>query len=196
MLGWRYLVKRAFLILGVIATSPLIFLNWIEYWVFSGKSKRCYCFGKELLSVIPTYFGNQMRLGYYWLCCTEVSPDACFMMGSMVSHRRATIGARSSLGFYATVGFVEIGEDVLIGSHVAVLSGKYQHGRPCDRREGASGEETFQTIHIGRNSWVGNYAIIMADVGENCTVGAGSVVYKKVEDNATVLGNPARKVSF
>jgi len=38
--------------------------------------------------------------------------------------------------------------------------------------------------------------VIMANIGRNCTVGAGSVVMKDVEDNTTVLGNPARKVNL
>lgn len=194
--GIKRFVKCVFLVAGVLAVSPLIAMNWIEYWLFTGKTECFYSFSKELLSVVPTFAGDFLRLGYYWLCCTKVSYSARFMLGSVVSHRKVAIGSGTILGSYSTVGYVEIGDNVLIGAHAAVLSGKYQHGRPCERQDGNSGAAHFQTIHIGRNSWIGNYAIIMADVGINCTVGAGSVVCKKVEDNTTVLGNPARKVSY
>ena len=33
----------------------------------------------------------------------------------------------------------------------------------------------YTRVRIGRNSWVGNSAVVMADVGADCVVGAGSV---------------------
>jgi virginiamycin A acetyltransferase len=192
----KHLVKRVLLALGVILVLPLIALNWFEYWLSAGKSERFYILGKELLSVFPTFVGEFLRLSYYCSCCSGVSPDVCFMLGSVLAHREVVIGSGTVIGYYSIIGKAEIGENVLIAPHVSVLSGKYQQGQPSDRREGKFGEGYYQTVHIGRNSWIGQCAIIMAEVGENCTVGSGSVVCKKVEDNTTVMGNPARKVSY
>ena len=47
---------------------------------------------------------------------------------------------------------------------------------------------------IGRDTWIGDRAVIMCDVGEHCVVGAGSVVTKPVPDYAIVVGSPARVV--
>lgn len=188
--------KCVFLVAGVIAASPLIALNWIECWLFAGKSERFYCGGTELLAFVPTFVGESMRLGYYRICCTKVSTYVRFMLGSMLTHRNVTIGSGSIIGRFTSIGYAEISENVQISAHVSVLSGKYQQGQPVERRDGKLGEKMYKTVHIGRNSWIGQNAVIMADVGENSVVGAGSVVYNNVKDNITVLGNPARKVSY
>jgi len=49
-------------------------------------------------------------------------------------------------------------------------------------------------IQIAPNVWVGEGALIMADVGEGCLVAAGSVVTHDIKDNIIVGGNPARFV--
>ena len=51
---------------------------------------------------------------------------------------------------------------------------------------------------VGTNTSVFTGSIVYPDVkvGENCVVGAGSVVSRKVKDNETVLGNPAKKLEL
>ena len=39
-----------------------------------------------------------------------------------------------------------------------------------------------------------NGAMIMANIGANCVVGAGSVVIDDIPENAIVAGNPARVI--
>jgi acetyltransferase-like isoleucine patch superfamily enzyme len=51
-----------------------------------------------------------------------------------------------------------------------------------------------EAIHIGKDAWIGNGAIIMAHVGEKSIIGAGSVVVKNVEAYAVAVGNPARVI--
>lgn len=51
-------------------------------------------------------------------------------------------------------------------------------------------------VQVGAKSFVGAGAVVRQGIviGKNVTVGAGSVVVKNVEDNAVVMGNPAREV--
>lgn len=51
-------------------------------------------------------------------------------------------------------------------------------------------------VQIGENSWISIGALIKNKVvvGNNATVGMGAVVVKNVEDNITVIGNPARNI--
>jgi acetyltransferase-like isoleucine patch superfamily enzyme len=52
----------------------------------------------------------------------------------------------------------------------------------------------FNKISIGENSWVGNGAIIMANVGRDCIIGAGTVVTNDIPAGSIVAGNPGKVV--
>lgn len=49
----------------------------------------------------------------------------------------------------------------------------------------------FPRVTIGRDSWLGERAVVMADVGQHAIVAAGAVVTKPVPDLAVVAGAPA-----
>lgn len=51
-------------------------------------------------------------------------------------------------------------------------------------------------MHIGSNVFIGQKALILkgADIGDNVIIGAGSVVSRKLEDNAVYAGVPARRL--
>jgi virginiamycin A acetyltransferase len=192
----KLILKRLLLLTGLVATSPLIFVTLLEALLFGRKAERVYGSCKELLALCPTLCGQYLRLAFYWAVCTRISPDACFLFGSMVAHRDTLIRGGGVVGTHSIIGYADIGENVLFGARVSVISGKYQHGRPEERSQDGAVSEEYQCIHIGGNSWIGEGALILADVGAGCTVGAGSVVYKEVPDGITVMGNPARKVSL
>ena len=197
----RFLIKRILFLCGVIVTLPLILLCWIEKWLIhpllKEKPNHIYVGCVEILSMTPTVIGKFMRVGFYWAVCDRVSPDCSILFGCMLMHREVSIGKGVSVGPFTYMGFVDIEDDVIFGGRVSIISGKYQHGRPGQRTEG-NGDfvEEDERLRIGKNSWIGQDVVLMANVGENCTVGAGSVVYKDVPDNTTVLGNPARKVNL
>jgi acetyltransferase-like isoleucine patch superfamily enzyme len=79
---------------------------------------------------------------------------------------------------------------------VSIINGNRQHG--IDRLDIPVREQPGQypRITIGEDTWIGDRAIVMADVGRHCVVGAGSVVTKPVPDYAIVVGNPARIQGF
>ena len=118
------------------------------------------------------------------------------MLGSMLSHRDVSVASGVVLGVYTIIGCADIGPNVLFGARVSVLSGKYQHGRPDERTSEQTVTEQYDLITIGANSWIGQEAVVMANVGENCTIAAGAVLYKDAPDNCTFMGNPARKVNL
>jgi acetyltransferase-like isoleucine patch superfamily enzyme len=54
--------------------------------------------------------------------------------------------------------------------------------------------ERLAKVEIEKNVWIGEGAIVMADVGEGSMVGAGSVVTTKIKSYVLVAGVPGRFV--
>ncbi|MFZ5979889.1 MAG: acyltransferase [Candidatus Zixiibacteriota bacterium] len=190
------LIKKLFLIISFIAAFPLILLTWLEAWICGEDCEYIYCSCRDILSICPTFIGIYLRKAFYWAVCTDVSPDAHFLFGSWLSHRRNTIRSGVVVGHYSFIGYADIGQNVLMAARVSIVSGKYQHGMPGQRSHMIKVVEKNEIISIGENTWIGQDVTILANIGKNCTVGAGSVVLRDVPDNTTVLGNPARKVNI
>ena len=182
--------------MGLIITLPFIILSYIESLFFGKSCERIFGNCKELLAFCPTIIGQYMRLGFYWATCTKISPDVSLLLGSMIAHRDTIIGSNVVIGCYSIIGYAEIGNNVIMGSRISIISGKYTHGKPGEREETDETEDKPVRISIGDNSWIGEGALLLANVGANCTVGAGSVVFKDFSDGITIMGNPARKVSI
>ncbi len=189
-------LKRVLFIFALVIVSPLILICILEEYVFGKEKERVFVSCAEILSLNPTLIGTYLRKAFYWATCTDVHRDTHFLLGSMLAHRSNSIGRGVVVGHYSFMGKANIGDNVILGARVSIVSGKYRHGRPGQRiiEQNPTGETGI--ICIGRNSWIGQDAILLANIGENCTVGAGSVVYHEVADNTTVIGNPARKVNF
>ena len=131
----KIFLKRTLYVFGLLVTLPLILLTWLELAVLGPKWEKVFGQCKETLSLVPTFVGEYLRLAYYSAVCTYVSPDAALLFGSMIAHREATIRRGVVIGQGTIIGKADVGENVLFGAGVSLLSGKYQHGRPEDRRE-------------------------------------------------------------
>jgi acetyltransferase-like isoleucine patch superfamily enzyme len=94
-----------------------------------------------------------------------------------------------SMGVYCVIGHATIGAGTRLASRVSVPSGKRQH---LDDAGSLSDDNRFERVTIGPGCWIGEGAILLADVGERCIVSAGAVVIKPVGAGCVVGGNPAR----
>lgn len=150
--------------------------------------------GSELLSLIPGRMGVYLRRGYYRMCLDTCSKDVHIGFGTTIAHPQVSIGRGVYIGNRCTIGKAAIGDNVTIGSNVDILSGRRQHHfdsleRPIQEQGG-----TFLQIRIGGNSWIGNSSVVMAEIGDNCVIGAGSVVVKPIPARSVAVGNPARVI--
>jgi virginiamycin A acetyltransferase len=146
----------------------------------------------EFLSLMPGKFGRYLRNAYYWMTLKQCPLNCCFMFGMSFTHSEATVGQRAYIGAHSMIGIASIGDDTLLGDHVQILSGKWQHTFNDPTRLIQEQPQIFQRIHIGGNSWIGTNSVVMTDVGKNCVIGAGSVVTRPISDGHIAAGNPAR----
>lgn len=148
----------------------------------------------QFLSLFPGLPGDYLRKGFYYWTLTHCSIQVKISFGTLIAHPQTEIHAGVYIGPYCLIGTAVIGPNATLGSGVHLLSGKHQHN--FDRLELPIQEQggCFEKISIGSNSWLGNGAIVMANVGNGAIVGAGSVVTSPIEPMAIVAGNPAKVV--
>src|SRR5262249_30475500 len=94
-------------------------------------------------------------------------------------------------GSRCTLGMCRIEDHATIGSNVDLLSGRRQHAFADPEKPVQTQARAYTPLRLGRNCWIGNSAVVMADIGECAVVGAGSVVVKPVPAGAVAVGNPA-----
>jgi virginiamycin A acetyltransferase len=174
---------------GIVLLAPLWLPAWVERRLRLGE--EWFAFGAQLLSLIPGKPGIFARRSFYLMTIDRCATDCHIGFGTTLSHPQAEIHRGVMIGHRCTVGQAVIGRDATIGSNVDILSGRRQHnfdavGRPIQDQGGA-----FTQVRIGANCWIGNSAVVMADVGEHCVIGAGSVVVKSIPARAVAVGNPA-----
>jgi virginiamycin A acetyltransferase len=150
----------------------------------------------QAFSVIPGLIGVYLRRAFYRLVLPRCSRDCFLGFGTVLSHPTAEIGRSVYVGVYCCLGDITLEDDVLLGSHISIMNGGAQHG--IDRLDIPIREQpgVWPRITIGKDSWIGDRAVVLANVGKHCVIGAGSVVTKAIPDYAIAIGSPARVVRF
>ena len=89
------------------------------------------------------------------------------------------------------LGGIEIGDDVMIGPNVHLISS----GHPVDPATRRS-QITTAPIRIGRGVWIAAGAMVLqgVTVGDDAVVAAGAVVTRDVPARTLVAGVPARVI--
>ncbi|RRQ29232.1 sugar O-acetyltransferase [Rhodococcus sp. Eu-32] len=89
------------------------------------------------------------------------------------------------------IGGIDIGDDVMIGPSVSLITSGHPIG-PDERRTGI----TSAPIVIGRGVWIGASAMILqgVSVGDDAIVAAGAVVTRDVPARTMVAGVPASEI--
>ena len=188
--------KRFLKQLAVVLANCVTVPCWFAYsitttafgagWGFSAWS--------QFFSLFPGTIGSYLRAAFYRRVLAAVAEDSVVSFGVLFSNAATCLGKSCYIGPYCVIGETDIGNDVLIGSQVSIMNGSRQHGIarldiPVREQPGE-----WPRITIGEDTWIGDKAIVMADVGKHCVVGAGAVVTKPVEDYKIVVGNPARVI--
>jgi acetyltransferase-like isoleucine patch superfamily enzyme len=150
----------------------------------------------QFFSLLPGTTGVYLRRAFYWFTLRHCGPGSWIGFGTVFSHPTAAVGRNVYVGLHCCLGDITLEDDVLLGSNVSIMNGGRQHG--IDRLDIPIREQPgdWVAITIGRDTWIGDRAIVLASVGKHCVVGAGSVVTKPLPDYAIAVGSPARVVRY
>jgi len=184
----KLLMKKCIHVIAIILVSPVLLIYFVLCLLPGNNSFGAF---SQFLSLFPGKIGNFLRGAFYRLTVSEYSQDSFVGFATVLSQKETSIGRGVYIGPQCNIGACVIEKDCLLGSGVHILSGKQQHNfddlNTPIREQGG----TFSPVTIGEDTWVGNGAIVMANVGKKCVIAAGTVVTKDIPDFAIVGGNPA-----
>lgn len=176
----------------VLLTSPII-LSFHLLTVFGRKDSLVGSFS-QLLSLFPGQTGNYIRKAALAYILKHCDKDSLVSFGVLFSQQDTRIMEGVYLGPNCNIGKCTIEPNCLLGSNVHIMSGKKQHdfSNPDAAIKDQGG--IFENVTIGEDTWIGNGALIMSNVGKKCVIGAGAVVTEDIPDYSIVAGNPAKVI--
>jgi len=184
--------KLALNLLSQLIVFPFVIIVKLEELLLPNKSEVLFNISSHIMAILPGTLGVFLRRGFYSLTLEKCSSHCHIGFGSIISHRCTTIERHVYIGSYALIGSAHIGEHCLIGSRVSILSGEALHTLDANDMWTPYSAELLSKVIISKNVWIGEGAIVSADIGESCMIGAGSVVTSNIKSNIMVTGNPAR----
>ncbi len=159
-----------------------------------GRWKTLYTFFAHSYALVPGILGDYLRIAFYKFTLAECSLSSRVSFGTFFAHPEANLGPHVYIGSYCIIGRSVLGAGSQIASGVQILSGKRQHSRNEKGEISSAEKDSFETVTIGPDCWIGAAAIVMADVGFGTTIGAGSVVSRPIPPRSVAVGNPARVI--
>lgn len=148
----------------------------------------------QTLSLVPGVIGQYLRRAFYARVLARCHSSVTIEFGTLFSKADAELDEQVYIGPRCHIGLVHLERDVLIGPAVQIPSGARTHGTsdaslPIRNQAGVRAR-----VRIGAGSWVGAGAVVLADVGRDCVIGAGSVVTEVIPDRVLAAGVPARVI--
>ena len=186
----KQIIKRIAFLLLAFLIGPVT-VSYLLLSMIANKDSLIASYS-QFLSLLPGKLGSYLRSGFYRFVFTKCSPDALISFGTLFSQRDTSINEGVYIGPQCNIGKCVIGKNTLLGSGVHIMSGKGQHNFDDPTKPIKDQGGTFTKIEIGENCWLGNGALIMANIGKGSIVAAGSVVVDDVPEGVIVGGNPAK----
>jgi len=177
--------------LAVLLVLPFIIVDAVgrPFW---GDGIFAAC--SQLLSLIPGKLGSYLRVAFYRFAMESCSANCFIGFATIFSQRSTKIGSGVYIGPQCNIGSCQVGKDTLIASGVHIMSGTEQHffsdSKVPIREQGGH----YKMIALGQDCWIGNAALIMANVGNGSIIGAGSVVPNDIPLQSIAVGNPAQVI--
>jgi acetyltransferase-like isoleucine patch superfamily enzyme len=149
-----------------------------------------------LLAYFPFIFGERIRFFFYKYTLEQVGSSTRFKFGSYVQYRTVKIGKNVLIGHFNSIGECEIGDDVLLGGDVKILSGLSQHNFSKKSEKIVEQGGCRKKIYIGSDVFIGTGAIIASNISDGCVISTGSIVVKDTEKYGIYIGSKSEFLRF
>lgn len=178
--------------LAFVAISPML-LWFIVKRALLGPD-RALQGSAQTLALVPGLPGQYLRRAFLSVAIARCAPTTVVEFGVTFSQSGARLDENVYVGPFCSIGRVHLERDVLVAGGVHIPSGADTHATALAdvaiREQGG----TRELIRVGQGTWIGNGAIVMADVGRDCVIGAGAVVTTVIPDRSVAVGVPARVI--
>src|SRR2546429_125554 len=134
-----------------------------------------------------------LRRGFYRLALDSCARDCFIGFGAIFTHRAVSVESGVYIGPYSMIASSRLRQGCLIASRVSILSGGMLHARGPSGQWLATNMTKMVQIEIGEGAWLGEGAIVIANVGAGAMGGARSVVPKAGPARGMGAGHPPRK---
>lgn len=188
----KLLYKEIFFFMSVLLTSPvLVVYGLLRIFI---RSDSLFAGFSQFLSLLPGKTGCYLRTGFYRYTMALCSKDAVISFLVLFAQQDTEIEPGVYIGPNCNIGSCKIGKNTLLGSGVHIMSGKNQHRYDDPETDIKNQGGIYEKITIGDDCWVGNGALILANIGNKCVVGSGSVVINEIPAYSIIAGNPAKLI--
>ncbi len=188
----RKAIKWLLLSIVFVLVLPFGLMAKLAYSVIGTQEIFDLC--AQTFAFVPSRLGCFIRTCYYKQTLAQSYMDVDFLFGSIVSKPRTTIGHRAVIASFASVGLADLEEEAVIGNRTTLLSGGHHHNFSDPDLPIFHGDSKFTRIVVGKRTFVGDSCVVIASIGQNSVIGAGSVVVKEIPDYVVAVGNPARVI--
>lgn len=178
--------------LAFVAISPMLLWFVVKRAVLGPD--RALQGSAQALALVPGLPGQYLRRAFLSVALAHCAPTAVVEFGVTFSQSGARLDENVYVGPYCSLGRVHLERDVLVAGGVHIPSGADTHATALVDVAIREQSGTRELIRVGHGTWIGNGAIVMADIGRDCVIGAGAVVTTAIPDRSVAVGVPARVI--
>ena len=172
-----------------VIVFPIFLLYRLQLWL-TGTSE-CISGYSHFFALLPGLPGMYLRREFYRLALRFCSENSFIGFGTIFSTADVEIHDGAYIGAYCSLGAVIISDNCKVASRVSIISGLAQHRRDkAGRLVGNSKERVI----VGPSCWIGEGAVVAANLGKGCNVAAGAVVLKPLAEGSTAIGQPVPRL--
>lgn len=148
----------------------------------------------EWMALVPGLTGQYLRRAFLAHALAHCHPTAVVECGTTFCRAGARLDAHVYVGAGCRLGLVHLERDVLVASGVHIPSGGATHAFDDPSRPIREQGRAERVVRIGAGAWIGERAVVLADVGREAVIGAGAVVTRAVPAWSVSAGVPARVI--